>query len=655
MQNKVGSWLIGLIIYAIVEILSIVACYLWLKDLFDIFLLIFLVGNGALAVVTLISYQRDRRQRVLAISQILGKEGQEVLQIGRLGLMTYDDDYIITWTSELFDEYQKSLISQKLLKAIPGLRVLFNGEADEVEVEYEGSIYKVIRKDNAQILFWQDITAIANLRNEYQENRVVLGMVHMDNYADIAQAENEQVIATMNANVRQPIVEWAKDNNIMIRRLRSDRFIIILNEKKYQELEEEYFPLLDSIREEAQKVNVDITLSMVFARGTNDIRVLNDMVNNLTELALSRGGDQVIMRSYQKEIKYFGGTSEATEKTSKVKARVLASSIRELIEKSPRVFIVGHLDIDFDCMGSMLAMSKMAQLYCREVYVLTEDVSIDNQLQEALLRFWDSIADKHNFISESDALLKAEEEDLVICIDHHHLGLCSTPELVNEVKKMIVIDHHRRGESFYVRPTLVYVEASASSSSELVIELLEYQMKTINLEAFEATLMLAGIIVDTNHFRVRSSSRTFEAAGLLKVKGADSSEAEAFLKDSFDDFENKNRIYSYAKIINDTTLVASVNDDRIYNRGIIAQAADDLLDVKNIETAYVIAKSGASSFNISARSRGIINVQVVMEKMDGGGHFSAAGLQRENTSVKKLEEELLQVLKEGRNESNLIN
>ena len=652
MLNKIRLWVIGILIYSIIEVLIVVACYLFLPKYLAYVFFTFLVGNGIIGGWILFNYQRDLSQRVLATSQVLGRDRAEALAIGGLGLVIYDEDYLITWTSEWFDEYQKEMISQKLLKVIPALKPLFNGETDETEIEFHDKTYRVIRKDKARVLFWHDITKIAKLDQEYQDNQVVIGMIHMDNYNDIVQNEDEQMIALINANLRQKIVEWAKQHRILIRRLRSDRFILVLNEQKYRVVEAEYFSLLDYIRTEAQNINVDITLSMVFARGTNDASVLDEMVNNLIELALSRGGDQVVTRRYQREAKFFGGASEAVEKSSKIKARVMARTIKELIEKSSNIFIVGHLEIDFDCLGAMLALSRIAQMYNNEVYVLSEGVDFDSQLEESFVRHWDTIADKHNFISEEKALKLTDDNTLVICVDHHHLGLCSAPELVNQIRKLIVIDHHRRSESFFIRPTLVYVEASASSSSELVIELLEYQSSAINLEPYETTLMLAGIIVDTNHFRVRSGTRTFEAASLLKAKGADSNEAESFLKDKFEDFEMKNIIYSYSEIIDDNILMAVVKDDHSFNRGLVAQAADELLDLKDIEVVFVIAKTENNACVISARSRGKINVQTILEKMDGGGHFSAAGLQRENSTVEKLEEELMNILKEDKNESN---
>jgi len=652
MLEKIKGWFITLIIYMIIEISTLLIFFVWLPDLLIFVFFGFLLLNGIWVGLLLFNYQRDLKQRVLSISQILGKEGQEALQVGKLGLMTYDDDYQITWTSELFDEHQTLFVSQKLTKVLPELRVLFSGEEDKIIVNFDNKIYRVFRKENAQVIYWQDITEIDNLSKEYQENKPVVGMIHLDNYNDTIQNEDEQLIALINSNIRQLVVQWAKEKNIMIRRLRSDRFIILLNEKKYLQLEEDHFAIIDSIRTAAQAIKVDVTLSMAFARGSNDFYILGEMVNNLLELAQSRGGDQVVMRRYQREVKFFGGTSEAVEKSSKVKARVIAQAIKDLVEKSTEVFIVGHLDIDFDCMGAMLALSKMAQVYSDKVYVVTENVSIDYQLDEALYKYFDTIANKHNFISEVDARELVSANSMVICVDHHHLGLCNSPELVNSIKRLVVIDHHRRGESFFVNPTLVYVEPSASSSSELVVELLEYQQKPVTLEPFESTLMLTGIMVDTNHFRVRSGTRTFEAAGLLKSKGANSSEAQRFLKEGFEDFEMKNQIYSCSSILNDNIIIAAADEKLVFKRSIISQAADELLDIKNIEAAFVIAKTDNNYTIISARSKGKINVQVILEKMDGGGHFSAAGLQRENMKVEVLKKELLEVLKEGKDESN---
>lgn len=654
MLDKIKKWSIGLLLIILAEVLVLILAHFLFMQITLYLSLIFLTINGVAAAYILFNYQNDISKRILSVSQILGNDSQQALQIGKIGIMTYNDEYEITWVSELFEEYQKELISKKVAMAAPGLKDLFSGDVDEVEVYYKNAKYLVIRKNEGQILFWQDITLLSENSKILTDNQVVIGLIHLDNYNETVQNEDEQVISLINNNLRQPIDRWAKSKGILIRRLRSDRFMMVLNEVIYQDIEQEYFPILDQTRIEAQKINVPITISMVFARGSYDLSILDDMASNLLDLTQSRGGDQVAMRVYQHDTKFFGGRSEAVEKRSKVKARVMARTIKELISESDEVFIVGHRDIDFDCFGAMLGISRLAQEYNSKVYAVTNDISYDEQLERALNRYQDSILDKHQFISEEEGLSLLSKKSLVICVDHHHLELCSAPSLISRSKRLVVIDHHRRGENFFDRPILVYVEASASSTSELVAELIEYQPVEIELEPLEATLMLTGLIVDTNHFRIRSGTRTFAAASFIKAKGADVSEADAFLKENYDEFEKKNRIFQHCEMINDEIIVAAVDDEEVFNRTLISRAADSILNINDIEAVFVIANSDNDNCVISARSKGYFNVQFILEKMNGGGHFSAAGLQRTSASVSELKTELLNVLKENENESNFI-
>ncbi len=654
MLDKLRIWKIALVIVLVVELVLLFACYFLIIDVLMYLSFVILVVNSLIVGFIIFNYQTDMTKRSTTTAQILGDKYQQAISFGGVGLMIYGNDYEVTWVSELLENFQEDFISKKITKIIPEIRDLFDEETDQVEFAYKRRRYIVSRKEGEQVLLWREVTDSYKTKLELDTNKTVIGLIHLDNYNETIQNEDEQVISLINTNLRQMIDRWAKANGILIRRIRSDRFVLVLNEKIYGKIEQNYFSILDDIRNEALKINVVITMSMAFARGTHNLAELDEMASNLLELALSRGGDQVAMRSYQGSIKYFGGSSEAVEKRSKVKARVMSRTIKDLISDSENVIVVGHKDIDFDCMGSMLAVSTMAREYCENVFTVSVGISYDSQLEMAMNRYGETIANRHNFISEGDGILLLGKNSLVICVDHHHLGLCSAPSLVEDAQKLVVIDHHRRGEHFFSKPILVYVEPSASSTCELVSELIEYQPQNIELEPLEATLMLTGIIVDTNHFRVRSGTRTFAAASFIKTKGADASETESFLKENYLDFESKNRIYGSSELFTNEIIIAAV-DDGFYNRTLVSQAADSILNINNIEASFVVAKVAENQVIISARSKGHLNVQTTLEKLGGGGHFSAAGLQREGTSVADLTEELKQALREDvEDESNLI-
>ena len=612
-----------------------------------------LLFNAMLIVWVIVRYERDKKNRDIDISRVLGRDAKDALIFGKTGIIIYDEQYNVTWINDFLEEKGINLIGKRLSNWNPILNDLFTGDVDVVKIKDEDSVYEITRKEDAQVLYVKDITEFDTINSKYQEERLVLGLMHLDNYMDISQYEDEAKISLMNSTLRQPLVEWAKKYGMATRRLRSDRYLVILDEQIFAEILKDKFSILNLVRNNATANGVAVTLSMAFARGSSDLQMLDTMVNDLLELAQSRGGDQVAVKVYGGDVKYYGGNSEAQEKRSRVRVRVMAQAIKEAILDVKRVFIVGHKNMDFDCMGSCLCMSRICAANAKEVYIVSESGGIEPQLDNAMHVYAPVLNDRHHFITEEEAMNIASKDDLVIAVDFHNPNHCNAPQILNFVDKVIVIDHHRRSEAFIDNPLLVYVETSASSVSELVTEFIPYSSSRLDLSEAEATIMYLGILIDTNRFKQRTGSRTFEAAAALRKMGVDPIEAENLLKEDFIDFEAKTNIMKYGKLVFGNMIVAAVDNNEIISRTMMSQVADYLLNIKGIEASFVIAKTA-----VSARSRGVVNVQLIMEAMHGGGHFTAAALSRDDTSVAAINEELMATIKksteeENENESNL--
>lgn len=603
-------------------------------------MLVLLLINTLVVLWVVYWFSSDREQRDIDISRILGHDAKEALLIGETGIITYDEAYCATWTSELLEEHGVKIIGKKLTSWIPDISQLFQGDADHITAHDQNYVYEITRKENGQVLFVRDITDFYNVATTYREDRVVAGLLQLDNYMEIQQYEDESKMSQINTCVRQPLVEWADKKGMLIRRLRSDRFLVILNEKIFQEVMSDKFSILNTIRKNAEDIDVNITLSMSFARGTDDFAMLDTMINDLLELAQSRGGDQAAVKVYGESTRYFGGNSEAREKRSKVRVRVMSNAIKEAILDANRVFVVGHREMDFDCMGSALCMSRLAQTYNKETYVVSGSGGIEPQLNQAFLDYYDLLKTRHHFITDEQGANMIQDQDLLIIVDHNNPRQTGAPMTLHQANRIILIDHHRRSEDFIGNPLLVYVETSASSTCELAAEFLPYHSNRINLSLEERTLMYLGILVDTNRFRNRTGSRTFESVAYLKKLGIDAIAAENMLKDNFTDFSAKTSIMKYSSTYADQMIIAAVDNHEIINRTLMSQVADSMLEIKGVEASFVIAQINEHECGISARSKGNVNVQVIMEKMQGGGHFNAAALQRKETSVKALEEEL---------------
>ena len=645
MNDKIGRVKTMLSVLLGVELLTLICLALIFQLDIKIAALYFVIN--ALTMYFLVqSFQEDSQSRVLGVSRILGSNAKEAFQFGQIGMVTYDENYTITWMSELFEERGINRISKRVTMWLPEVNALIQGDVESVQVQIDDRIYRIARKDDAQILFFQDITEKVNLEKAYQDEQLVIGLIHLDNYEESTQYEEEQEIAMINNNIRQPVVEWAKGHGMILRRMKSDRFLVVLNERIYRQIVDERFSILAQTRKASQQLDVAITLSMAFARGSSDLTELDEMVNQLLELAQSRGGDQVAIRKAGEDVRYFGGGSEAQEKRSRVRVRIMAHTLRDLIKKSSNVILLGHKEMDFDCMGSLICLSRIVQSYEKPCCIVSKSGGVEAKLSGALTCYKKELEDRHRFVTENEALNQLREQTLVIMADHHSLEQSNGPQVLEKARKIAIFDHHRRKTDLGVNPILVYIEPGASSACELVSEFVPYQSGKVELTSEEATIMLTGMIIDTNRFKVRTGTRTFEAAAMIRRWGADPQTADNLLKDEYSEFEMKTNVLKFCEKRDNGVVISAVTDNRILSRAMLSQVADTILTVRGVEAAFVIARISEAQTAISARSRGRINVQVIMERMKGGGHLTAAALQRENTSVKDLREELITTLDE---------
>ncbi|MFV0480152.1 MAG: DHH family phosphoesterase [Anaerorhabdus sp.] len=646
---------IGLVAFVLLQAGLIAVFYFFLKLDISMVLLIFILELVVLILLwQAMKYQIEKQE--LDTSQIVGEEAQAAFVFGETGLLSYNDEYVVTWMSELFEERGIQRVGKKLLVWLPELDYLISGEREQVEVSIEQKVYLVSRKEDSQVMFFKDITEMRHYKMSFEQEQLVVGLLHLDNYEESTRYEDEHVLASINTSIRQPVVDWCKEHGLLLRRIRNDRYMIVLNEKLFSTLVADRFSIVDTVRQASSDLDVSITLSMAFARGTRNLQELDEMVVQLLELAQSRGGDQVAIRKMGEEVKYFGGNSEATEKRSRVRVRVMANTLKDLIQKSENIIICGHKESDFDCMGGALAMSRIVQGYDKPCCIIAKTGGIEEKLNQVLELNREEINERHLFVTEGEAINQLREETLVIMVDHHSLGQSNGTHVIEKAKKVAIFDHHRRAANLEINPVLLYIEAGASSTSELVSEFVPYLSNRIEINALEANIMYTGIVIDTTRFKVRTGMRTFEAASMIRSWGADPIESDEYLKDSYDEFELKSNIMSQCEKYTKGIVVAPV--DKIISRSLMSQVADGLLQVRDVQASFVIARNSEDTIAISARSQGKVNVQVIMESMHGGGHLSAAAVQRDGKDVEKLKEELLDCIKQyfkegGKNESDI--
>lgn len=589
-----------------------------------------------------------------AIEESIDASVAETLKEGSIGIIVYNENYEITWMSPFFINKGIDKTNEKVLSWLPELQDLLQGNAERQVVTIEEGKYSVSKKDDSPYLMFKDITNEYNLKKKISEDAYVLGLINYDNYDEYR--EDDDDLAFINSNIKVPVIDYFKKFNVVYKTLRSAKMMLILNEKSYKGLVDDKFSILNTVRNESKKGDIDITLSIAFARGSENLDELDDEAQELLELAQTRGGDQVVSRKLGEDVEYFGGSTEAKEKRSRVKIRVIVNSLKDLINKSSNVIIVGHKDMDADCVGSALCMSNIVSSLNKDAYIVYKSGGVEPMISDVMSKYSELMSSKHKFISETDALNIVNDKTLFVMVDHHVASQSNGEELLKRNNNLVIIDHHRRKANLDVNPTMIYIEAGASSTCELMSEFLAYMPKKLDIKDEEANIMYLGLLIDTDRFRVRTGTRTFDAAKTLRDLGADPAKCDELAEEPYELFNKRAMIINGAKRYNNEIVIAAMNDNT-YNRTVASQACDALIKVKEIEAAFVIVNSEKGEVVLSARSNGNINVQVIVEKMNGGGHMTAAGLQRKETTVSKVANELIGVLnsfyKGEQNESNI--
>lgn len=599
----------------------------------------------------------ETEKHIESISYRMKKVGEEALLEMPIGILLVNEQYEIEWSNPYMQGVLniESLIGESIVNISDDIYVFMKTEEKkEATITLRDRKYRVFYKKEDRLLYFFDITEQIAIEKQYFADRTVIAILFVDNYDEITQAMDDQPRSLTNTMVTSIVNEWAAEHGIFMKRISSDRFMAVLNESILTELEKKKFAILDIIREKTAQKNLSLTLSIGVGAGSSSLVELGELAQSSLDLVLGRGGDQVAIKQPTGKLKFYGGKTNPVEKRTRVRARVISHALRDLIQDSDQVFIMGHKNPDMDSIGASVGVRKMAQMNDVKGYVV---INFD-ELNGSVTRLMNEIEEKsdfyENFLTPEEVSAKLTEKSLLVIVDTHKPNLVIDPSLLKKVEKVVVIDHHRRSEDFIENPTLVYMEPYASSTAELVTELLEYQPKRAKINMLEATALLAGIIVDTKSFTLRTGARTFEAASYLRTNGADTVLVQRLLKEDIDTYIERSKIVQTVKFVKQGVAIANGEDLKVYDSVLIAQTADILLTMKGVNASFVIAHRSDGLIGISARSLGEVNVQLIMEKLGGGGHLTNAACQIEANSIdevkKYLEEAIIEVL-EGSLES----
>ena len=560
----------------------------------------------------------------------------------------------IIWSNERFLQItgeRESMFDSKLSAVVPGFdsRWLMEGKNEcPGEVEFGGRRFLVFghlvrtsEKGSGLLAttYWVDVTDYSLSRQQLQATRPIAAVLLLDNYEDLMKNLNENQRSFLLSEINDRLDAWSAPASGLLRRLERDRYLFVFQEQHLPAFLEKKFEILDQVHEVVNPNGIAATLSIGVGKDADTFQELMQFANLSIDMALSRGGDQAVIRN-RFNFEFYGGRSTEAEKRTKVKSRVMSNALSALIADSSRVLVMGHKFPDLDCCGAAAGVCAIARKLGVQAHIIRE---LGNHPSKAMA---DKLArlDEYNncFIAPQEAMVVADSRTLLVVVDTNRPEQVQAPELLESCNRVAVIDHHRRAATYIDGAALNYHEPYASSACELVSELAQYILEPVDILRAEAEAMLAGIVLDTKNFTLRTGGRTFEAAAFLRRAGADTGEVKKLFQNDFEDTVNKYALIQNARIYKPGIAIAQ--SERTVGRVTAAQAADELLNIMGIGASFVLFPDG-ESVALSARSiRDDVNVQVILEKLGGGGNAAAAGGQVTGKSLDEVAAELEQAI-----------
>ena len=567
---------------------------------------------------------------------IVWKSSKFVTEFADIDMDNYIDDLII----DIKDEIEKS--DNKKRKSV--IRQIQIGKKTyTVQGEFAKS-KKYERKKSPEymmILYFIDETEKVKLKQENEDKKICVGIIMIDNYEEVTQRVDAEQKTQLMAKVESTIYDWVNETNGILVKADRDTYVYVFEQKNLEKIKEEKFAILDSIKNLVRKDKIQLTLSIAISNEGDTERDVYKSASAAMDVILGRGGDQAVIRQNGKYL-FFGGKVEEVEKRTKVKARIVAHALEELIKENDKIMIMGHTNPDIDAIGSALGIYRIAKTLEKEAKIVA------NVETPSIKDLYESIKDQYQevFISSETALAQVDSGTLIIVVDTQKKTYVESPELLTKKNKIVIIDHHRRSADFIDNSILTFQEVYASSAAELVTEIIQYTQNEVELSEVEAEALYAGIMMDTKNFTFKTGVRTFEAAAYLRRCGVDIIKVKKWFQSDLESYNTISEIVRKAEIVRDSIGISIYDVQEKETSLICAKAADELLTIGNITASFVLGLMEDGKVCISGRSIGDVNVQMILEKLGGGGHITLAGAQLENVTIDEAKQELISKINE---------
>ncbi|MGP3638783.1 DHH family phosphoesterase [Lentilactobacillus hilgardii] len=602
-------------------------------------------------IVMMNEMSTDTNRYISDLSYRIHRGEQESLLEMPIGVMILNENGLVEWTNPYFTRYfnNENILGKRIEDVDHDLQQLMMkyGDSDEFHtVTWRDHKFTMLIQSEYHSIYMLDITRYVNLEERYEEEQISVGQIFLDNYDEITQSMTDQEISNLSNYVTNELATWSKKYGMYLKQIDDDHFFLLAYAKSLTQIENDKFNILDIVRESTSKQNFPLTLSIGISYGEDDLNSLADQAQSNLDLALGRGGDQVVVKSLDGTARFYGGKTNPMEKRTRVRARMISQALNELMGDADQIFVQGHTRPDMDSLGACMGIRRIAQMNNKKCWIVLDKEKVHSDIQRLLeaAKKYPEISDA--IITPAEALSKVTDSSLLIMVDHSKPSISISPDLYQRMtQKVVIIDHHRRGEEFPENPMLVYIEPYASSTCELITEMFEYQPHEEEpINRIEATAMLTGIFIDTQSFSMRTGTRTFDAASYLRSAGADSVEMQQLMKENIDNYLQRNHLISMVEFFHKDMAMIVGEEDRVYDPVTAAQACDSLLTMSGVDASFIITKRSDDKIGVSARSTGSINVQIIMERMGGGGHLSSGATQIEDKSIAEVKQLLLETI-----------
>lgn len=647
--------------------IGIILCMLIISYVMNIWVGIVLTLFVILIGILLYSFAnyivKETNHYVSDLSYKINKGSQDASIKMPIGMLLLDSIGEIQWINPYLQKYfdKKDLLGFSLKQVDKELAQTVSqlNPNEEKVIHWKEKYFQTVFHSDIGMLYMMDITEYAVIKETYLDEKPVFGQIFVDNFAEVSQSLTDRKKSNLNNFVTNQLTSWANHNHIYLKRVDTDRFVAFLDKKILSRLEKDRFDIIDKIRETTAQQNTPLTVSMGFSYADSTVNVMNydEIASHAQEnldLALGRGGDQVVVRSKNEETRFYGGKSNPLEKRTRVRSRMVSQALENMMASATQIIIMGHQYPDMDCVGGCLGIRRIAKMHGKTSWIVTNPDQYSHDIKKLMAVIKEDEELSSSIVTPEMAEALLTPETLVIIVDVSKPSLTASPVIVEKANQLVIIDHHRRGQEFPANPDLVYIEPYASSAGELITELLEYQSnEEEQIKTIEATTLLAGIIVDTRNFTLRTGSRTFDTASYLKSVGADTILIQRLLKENVDTYLMRSHLLNSLEILPNNIGIVHGEETFVYPTVVAAQTADMMLSMENIDASFVLTRRNDGRVGISARSLGNKNVQRVMEKMGGGGHLSNAATQLTDMSIEEAIEQLKIVIQELDNEINL--